>query len=119
MTEQRTDQPRKALEVWCAQCAKVCNDSGVPFHVVWQKIMERGIEVRWDQENFKDLFRVILCQVYKDFKSTSDAGTTEYDVIREGLTKWFGQEEGVTLPPWPDRFSQAEEFATKLYGREE
>lgn len=113
--QQRTDQQRKALEKWCNMCAAELNRQGIPYHIVISKIMERGIETMWDQGNFKGLFRIILCHVYPDYDSTADAGTKEYNVIYEGLVKWFGQEEGAVLPPWPDRFSQAMEFNKELY----
>jgi hypothetical protein len=98
----KTDAQRAALHVWCRECAHTLNDQGQPQWLAMKKIHDRGIEVAWTEETFKDMFRAIYSTVFSK-QSTEDATTTDYNVIYEGMCRWFAQEMGVVLPPWPHK----------------
>ncbi len=105
---QRTPTQNNSLQLWCRQAAKVLNEQGVELPIVLDKLQKRGVGVMWDEDNFKNVFRTVLGSVYEGVESTADAKTDQYDTIYQGLCKWFAQEEGATLPPWPDRFGAGE-----------
>jgi hypothetical protein len=99
----KTDAQRSAIHIWFRQVAEVLNDAGLDKRVVIEKLSKRGIDMPWTESSVKaDIYKPIF-QVVHDKKSTEDAGTTDHDKVYHGLVKWFGQEFGVPLPPFPSR----------------
>lgn len=106
MTDQRTTQQNKALHKWCRQCAEVLESSDLEYSAIVEIITNKGIEVMWDDEVFKSLFRSTLAAAY-GLDSTARADTKQYNKIYEAFCRLFGS-NGVTLPPWPSRDSRGE-----------
>lgn len=102
----KTDAQRNSAHLWMRQVAEVLNANGVDKRVVIHKLATRGIDTQWTGESFKaDVYRPIFQKVTAQ-QSTEEASTTDHDLVYQGLVKWVGQEFGVVLPPWPDRYSQ-------------
>ena len=95
----RTEQQRKALEVWCRMVAKGLNDAGLGMKAV---LAVKEIDAEWTQITVKEvLFKPLLAAMtYKD--STTKANTTDYDAVRLTLGRHLSEKLGFTPPPWPD-----------------
>jgi len=105
----KTDAQRNAVHLWIREVAKVLNDNGIDKRVVIHKMATRGLDTQWTEESFKaDVYKPIF-QAVAAKQSTEEANTTDHDVVIQGLQKWVAQEWGVVLPPFPDRFSMAEQ----------
>lgn len=105
----KTEAQRNAVHLWMEQSAKVLNDHGITKSVVLEKLTTRGLDTAWTKESFKeDVYKPVFKAVAAK-QSTEQANTTDHDVCVQGLQKWAAQALGVVLPPFPDRYSQAEE----------
>ena len=104
----KTDSQRAAAHLWFRECSQVLNDSGMERKLVIEALAERGIDMPWDArgEAFKELVYKPLLAVVTGKTSTEDESTTDPNLLYHGIVRWFGQEFGVTLPPFPDRFTQ-------------
>jgi hypothetical protein len=101
MSEQRTAQQRKSLELWCEHSAEVLREAGIDLQAL---MAVKEVPVPISHELFKDVvFRPIFTAI-TGYKSTANADTTDYDKVYHVLVKHFGEKLGVVLPPWPDRF---------------
>jgi hypothetical protein len=106
MTDQRTTQQRKSLELWCKQSARVLRDAGIDLQAL---MAVKEVSVPISHELFKDvIFRPIFTALTGE-KSTADANTKDYDVVYHTLVRHFGDKLGVVLPAWPSRFNEGEE----------
>ena len=95
--KQRTDQQRKALEVWCKLLAEQLNASGLDQ----RKVLKPGIEIPGGQESVKEqLFKPIL-EAMTGHESSADAGTGDYNKVYEVLCRHLADKLGVTAPAWP------------------
>jgi hypothetical protein len=103
-----TEKQRNSYRLWARQCAKVLNDSGVDQRVVIEKLMARGLDCPWSDSSFHENVIKPVHKAVTGNESTKDANTTDYNVEVMGITKWFAQVWEVTLPPFPDRFTQGE-----------
>ena len=102
----KTDHQRNALHLWFRQCARVLNDAGLEKRVVIDALMSRGIDMPWSEESFKeDIFKPVY-HVVTSKDSTEQADTEEFNKVYMGLVRWFGQEFGAVLPPFPSHFTQ-------------
>ncbi len=54
----RTNQQRKALQVYCREMAKRLNESGSSFDKFIRHIAECGLSVSWTEDNFKEAFKM-------------------------------------------------------------
>lgn len=106
----RTNTQNNALHKWCELCAKALNDAGLSQYQFFEILKEHGLELDWDKESFKKEVFKRTQKAMKDQESTADAKTTDYQDIYNALCRFFGN-HGVSLPPWPDRFTQMEEAA--------
>jgi len=113
--QQRTDTQNRSLHLWFRQVAKALNDAGIDQRATIEALQTRGLDVPWTDTAFKENVWKPIYKAMSGHESTTEAGRTDYNAEYTGLCKWFGQEFGVTLPPWPDRFSQSQEFAERLY----
>lgn len=104
--DKRSTKQQAALEIWCRGIAEALNDGGLSM----QKVLEaKSVDIEWTGETVKSvLFRPIL-KAIAEVSSTADAGTKDYDVVRQTLTRHLGENLGVTCPPWPSRFSEGME----------
>jgi preprotein translocase subunit SecD len=98
---QRTDQQRKAIEVYCRELANKLNEAGLDQRAVLARMRE-GVEIPWRQESVKEsLWREIQKAVVNkesSAKLTWDEVSKVYDV----LNRWTGGTLGVSVP-FPER----------------
>ena len=94
---QRTDQQRKAIEVYCRELAQALNDAGLDQRAVLAKMRE-GVEIPWGQESVKDTLwrRVQIALTGKE--STAKLNTDEVSKVYDTLNRWLGQTLGVSVP---------------------
>lgn len=97
----KTPTQRNAEHVWFRMCAEFCNEHGIEKRVVIDRLSDRGIDMPWTEESWKeDVWKPILEKV-TGATSTEDESTTDIDFLYSGLTRWFAQTFGETLPPFP------------------
>jgi len=95
---QRTNQQRKAIEVFCAQLADVLNDSGMDMQAVFDV---KEVSVPWSQERVKDvLFRPIMAALL-GISSTVDLERADCSRVHNVLCKNLSEKLGITCPDWP------------------
>jgi hypothetical protein len=103
--EIRTEQQRKAIEVYCREVANAFNDAGYDKVAVLSK---KAIPCEWTQPSVKeDLFRAVMRAVCRNEDgtpktSTKQLSTKEVDLIYRNLDKWTGEQFGIHVP-FPDR----------------
>ena len=107
----RTEKQSDCLHLWLRQVAQVLNDAGLSQEVVLEALRDRNsaIEIPWTEGSAKENIWKPVQKAMIGQESTTQAGRSDYDAERIGLTKWFGQTFGVELPPWPDRFNEGSE----------
>ena len=108
---QRTEAQNRSLHLWFRQVAKTLNDEGISQQVFIQALIDHGLEVPWTEESFKHSIWSVIAKAMTGVESTTEAGTTDYNAEYQGLCKFAATRLHVTLPPWPDRLSQAENEA--------
>jgi len=93
----RSDQQRKAIEVFCRQLAWALNDAGMDQRKVFA-LMRDGVQIPWRQQSVKDsLWRQIQKAVVEKDSSTR-LTTSEVDKVYSVLNRWLGQEMGIHVP---------------------
>lgn len=98
MTEQRTPQQRKALEVYCDMVADAMNDAGYDFRIVIK------MPVRFTQEKVKqDMFKPIMRAMYPDKISTTELNTVQIQKVFEAMNLATAEKFGISMD-WPNRF---------------
>ena len=99
MSDQRTSQQRKALELWCRLLSEDLNAAGLDQ----RKMLKPSIEIPWSQESVKSqLFRPVFTAM-TGLESTADADPSDYNKVYEVLCRHLSTKLGVTAPVWPDR----------------
>ena len=94
---QRTDQQRKALEVYCREVAVQMNDNGYDLKALLEK---KAIAVTCTQENIKEnIFKPIEKALFAK-ESTTQLTTGEVAQVFEVMNKWLGENFAVHVP-WP------------------
>lgn len=94
--KQRTDQQRKAIEVYCRSLADALNDAGLDQRAVMANMRE-GVSLPWSQDRVKDvLWREVQLAILGK-KSTTGLTTTEITEVYEPLNRWTAQALGVTV----------------------
>lgn len=108
---QRTDQQRKAIEVYCAALARAFNDAGLDARAVLAK-MRDGVEIPWSQERVKDLiWREIQLAILKK-KSTTKLSPVEVSKVYEVVNRFTAQRFGLSMAfpsRWGDGVSDAQQ----------
>lgn len=93
----RTDQQRKALEVWCRQLAETLNNKQLYPKVFFNK----GFDLEWTQEMVKNnIWRTVQKEMIKK-ESTTDLTTGEIIEVFEYINMKLA-ERGIH-EPWPER----------------
>ena len=95
--KQRTDQQRKAIEVYCASLAKALNEAGLDQRAVMAEMRE-GVELPWTQERVKDVLWREVQKAALGKVSTTGLTTTEVSSVYEPLNRWTAQTLGVSMP---------------------
>ena len=109
MSEQRTAQQRKALEVYCHGLAEILNASGYDFND--GKVIR--LPVAFTQENVKEyMFKKVMTAMYPDKTSTTELSTTEIQQVYENLNTFTAEKFGVSVT-WPSQ----EELFNQSQGR--
>ena len=106
---QRTEQQRKALEVYCDGLAEILNASGYNFND--GKVIR--LPVSFTQENVKEyMFKKVMMAMYPDKTSTTELSTTEIQAVYENLNSFTAEHFGVSVT-WPSE----EELFQQSQGR--
>jgi len=95
--KQRTLQQNRALHKWCAQVARVLNESGKDMKVV----LKPEVDIPWTTYTVKDHLWKPILQIMLGKESTTEMNTVDPTQICETITRHIGQSQGVVLPPWP------------------
>lgn len=94
----RTDQQRKALEVFFKLLAKSLNAAGLDQRVV----LKPSISIPWTQEAVKNqLWRPIQMAMFNKKSTTELDKQMEIDKIHETLMRELGKSFGVEHIPFP------------------
>lgn len=101
--KQRTCQQNKALHVWLDQVAKTLNTAGLDMRTVLEA---KSVDVLWTSASVKEVLWRPVFKAMTTEESSIDASTKDYHSVCEVLTRHLGQNMGVALPPFPNRFEQ-------------
>ena len=95
---QRTNQQRKAIEVFCNQLSEVLNDGGFDMQAVFAV---KEISVPWNQDTVKEiLFKGVAFPMF-GVKSTVNLKRPDCGRVHEVLCRQLATSLGVTCPDWP------------------
>ena len=100
---QRTDQQRKAIEVYCRELAEALNDSGYEMKAV---LAVKHVDVPWTQERVKDVLWKPLQEIVTEDhkKSTTQLDISEVDRVYSILDRHISSNFGVHVEfPSKDR----------------
>ncbi len=106
--DKRTDTQNASLHLWLRQTAKALNDAGLDQRAVIEALQTRGLDLPWTEVSFKENVWRPIAKAMTHKESTTEANRIDYNAEYTALCKWFGQEFGVTLPPWPTRYGVGE-----------
>lgn len=99
----RTSQQRKAIELYCKLMSESLNDAGFTYTNFVQVVARNGVQVPFDQEKFKEAWRLVQLSMFKK-KSTTELTSQEvtqvYDVINQ---KFIEMTNGVSVE-FPNRW---------------
>ena len=99
MSEQRTSQQQKALELWCRLLSEDLNAAGLDQ----RKVLLPSISIPWDQRSVKGMIFRPVFKAMTGLESTADADPSDYNKVYEVLCRHLSTKLGVTAPAWPDR----------------
>ncbi len=91
----RSDQQRKAIEVWCRLVSDALNDAGYEMKAVFE-VME--VDIPWSQERVKDLLWRKIQLVMTEIESTTKINTTEVRKVHEVLDRHLAINFGIHIP---------------------
>ena len=91
----RTDQQRKAIEVYCRKLAHVFTEMGLDMRQVFNKMRE-GVDIPWTQDRVKDVIWREIQIVILNKKSTARLSPEEVTRVYEVVNK-FTARMGVSL----------------------
>lgn len=91
---QRSDQQRKAIEVYCRDLAAALNDAGLDQRRVLASMRE-GVELPWDQARCKDVLWREVQRAMLGKESTTRLSRTEVSQVYDALNRWTSSTLGV------------------------
>ena len=98
MTDKRTLQQNKSLQVACRLLAEILNDAGLDMQTV---LKHKAVSVPWSQESVRIVLYKPIAEAMTMKTSTTDLNTIEiseaYDVLGRHLSELFG----IITPRWP------------------
>lgn len=95
----RTDQQRKAIEVYASMLADALNSAGYDMKIV---LSEKELPVSWSQHSVKEcLFRPIAHALF-GYDSTASLKVEEVTRVYDVLNRWTSERFGVGVP-WPSQ----------------
>jgi hypothetical protein len=110
----KTEAQRNAEHLWFRQAAKCLNDAGISLSVIVETLSKTTVDTLVTEDNFKAVvYKPVLKAMSGGKDSTEKESTTDPAAVVQGIQKFFAERLEVVLPPFPDRFSQAEEQAAR------
>lgn len=110
----RTDQQRKAMEVFFKRLADSLNAAGLDMRLV----IKPEVEIPWTQENVKEwLWRPIQKALYNKHSTTELDKQMEIDKIHEVLMHHLGEKFGleyIDFPNDPDKLPSQPFYDDKM-----
>jgi len=100
---QRTDQQRKAIEVFCKMLADTLNDAGFDMQAVFAV---KELPVPWSQETVKDILFKPIAKALFSVNSTVNLERGDCGRVHEVLCRQLATSLGVTCPEWPSKDSR-------------
>ena len=97
MNSQRTDQQRKAIEVYCREIADQLTSAGFDI----KKTLKEDFEIQWTQSLVKELMFKPLCKALFKHESTTQLSTSEVSEVARALTDHLAKNRGVYIE-FPD-----------------
>lgn len=98
----RSDQQRKAIEVYCKEMANSINAGGYEFSAFIEHKKLKGTETPWSQELFKEYVWRPVQQAYLNKESTTrlkpDEVTRVYEVVNAKMAEIAGV--SMNFPNW-------------------
>jgi len=98
--EQRTNQQRKAIEVYCRELADALDREGHTLQDVTERIQRA--EIRPTQENIKEVVFKPMAKALFNVDSTTKLSTAQVDKVYEMVNAFVGREFGIHTP-FPSR----------------
>lgn len=89
----RSDQQRKAIEVYCNKVAKALNEAGYDIRLFFQD----ELEVPWSQPTVKELIWRRIQRALKDKESTTELNKIEVSEVFEVINNNLA-EKGIHVP---------------------
>ncbi len=97
----RSDQQRKALEVYCRKVAKFLNDRKLFMEAI---VFKRVVQVRWHQQAVKDgIWRPLQIALTEKVSST-EPSTRQYPLVYEQMSALIAEMSEDIPPAWPTRW---------------
>jgi len=97
--KQRSDQQRKALQVFCRLVADSLNEAGYDM----RKVLKEEIEIPWTMDSVKThLWKPIQKAMY-DKESTTELNTEDPTKIHETLMQHLGKKLHIEYIPFPNK----------------
>ena len=98
----RTEQQRKAIEVYCREMANQANDAGYKFSAFIEHKKLKGTETPWSQELFKEYVWRPVQQAYLKKTSTTQLKPEEVTVIYDVVNRKMAEIAGISMnfPNW-------------------
>lgn len=103
----RTNQQNRSLHLLMQQLAETLNNAGLDM----KKTLKHDAEIPWSPDRVKEFIWRPLQIAILGIESTTEANTTDYTKVYDVLAHHMATKHGITIPAWPDRFTQAEEAA--------
>ena len=101
---QRTLSQNAALHLWLRQTADLLNDAGMDM----KKTLKESVDIPWTEESAKlHLWKPVM-EAMTGNDSTTEMDTVEPSEICKVITKHIGENHGVVLTEWPNRFTRDE-----------
>jgi hypothetical protein len=95
--KKRTDQQRKALEVYCRLMAEKLNEAGLDMKV----ILKPEIDIPWTQESVKTHIWKPVLKAMENKTSTTEMITTNPTDILMVIDRFLAEKHGFYGPDWP------------------
>ena len=94
-----TNAQRRALHLWCNQCALVLNENNIPCIII-HPFTKQEIEMEWTGNLFKENIYKFVLLAMTGKSSTEDQDTVEPDKVALVISKRYA-DNGLICPPWP------------------
>ena len=101
--DNRTDQQRKAIELYCKLMSAALNDAGFSYTNFVEIVAKNGVQVPFDKDKFKESWRMVQIAMTGK-KSTADLNSDEVTKIYDVLNaKFIDMTNGVSVE-FPNRW---------------